>query len=302
MRVLTLRLSGAGNVISSARSVSPLPSCCASGNSRRDTSRPAPRRNDSTSKRCSGGRPGIPVPHRHAQEGPRVRQGAAMPKSRTRAGKPADRNRPAGCGDAQSAGRCRARRPLARLPAPVPKSRGPGGRPSRRPRRRARLSACGRPPPPRGARCRGRGSRQTKDGAAEGNGGLARRLAFPPCAVGLRHRFSVPESAHVAGLQLRRIRGAFRCLQRGERVGMSRIYRINIMNAASTRTFNALSPAMQLGRHQRSGMSASGSRGLELRAAPAGLPRDGGTGAASGLGCAVPPPGLQCTPATTGCR
>lgn len=191
------------------------------------------------------------------------------------------------------------------LPLPFPRqarNHGGRGRPPPRPRRSARLSAYGRPPLPRGARCRAQGSRRSKDGAADGNSGPARRLAFLPCVVGLRHRLPRPESAHVAGLEMHRIRGALRRLQRGERAGMSRIYRICIMNAASTRKFNALSAAMQLGRHQRGGMSASGSRRLELRAAPAGLPRDGGTGAAPGLGCAVPPLGLQRTPATTGCR
>ena len=62
--------TGAESVVSSARGVSPLPNCCPSGNSRRDTSRASPRRNESTSKGCQGGRPGVPVPHTHAREGP----------------------------------------------------------------------------------------------------------------------------------------------------------------------------------------------------------------------------------------
>ena len=59
MSVLTLRPSGTESTTSSARSVSPVPSCCAMGNSRKDTSRPSARRKDSTSRICSSGWPGV---------------------------------------------------------------------------------------------------------------------------------------------------------------------------------------------------------------------------------------------------
>ena len=57
--VLTVRPSGTDSAISSARTVSPTPSCRASGNSLRETSRPSARRQELTSRSCSGGRPGI---------------------------------------------------------------------------------------------------------------------------------------------------------------------------------------------------------------------------------------------------
>ena len=56
--VRTLRPSGTESTTSSERSVSPLLRCCATGNSRKLTSRPSARRNEITSRSCSGGRPG----------------------------------------------------------------------------------------------------------------------------------------------------------------------------------------------------------------------------------------------------
>ena len=59
MPLRTLRPSGTASSASSARNVSPLPSTCASGSSRSDTSRPSARRKAITSRSCSVGRPGV---------------------------------------------------------------------------------------------------------------------------------------------------------------------------------------------------------------------------------------------------
>ena len=61
--ILTLRPSGGTeSTTSSARTVSPAPSCCSSGISARDTSRPSARRTETTSRSCSAGRPGVRRP------------------------------------------------------------------------------------------------------------------------------------------------------------------------------------------------------------------------------------------------
>ena len=57
-RVVTLRPSGAWRTISSARTVSPVLSAWASGNSSRETSRPSARRKVSASRSCSADPPG----------------------------------------------------------------------------------------------------------------------------------------------------------------------------------------------------------------------------------------------------
>ena len=59
---VTLRPSGTRRTISSARTVSPVFSACASGNSRSDISRPSARRTVNTSSNCSGGWSGIRKP------------------------------------------------------------------------------------------------------------------------------------------------------------------------------------------------------------------------------------------------
>ncbi len=59
MSVLTLRPSGTESTTSSARTVSPVRSVCSRGISASDTSRPSARRTETTSRRCSGGRPGV---------------------------------------------------------------------------------------------------------------------------------------------------------------------------------------------------------------------------------------------------
>ena len=59
---VTLRPSGTWMTISSARTVSPVFSACARGNSRSDTSRPSARRTVTTSSSCSGGWSGIRRP------------------------------------------------------------------------------------------------------------------------------------------------------------------------------------------------------------------------------------------------
>ena len=58
IRVVTLRRSGACRTISSARTVSPVPSALARGNSSRETSLPSNRREVSTSSSCSVEPPG----------------------------------------------------------------------------------------------------------------------------------------------------------------------------------------------------------------------------------------------------
>ena len=58
IRVVTLRPSGAWRTISSARTVSPVLSAWARGNSSRETSRPSARRKVSTSSSCSAEPPG----------------------------------------------------------------------------------------------------------------------------------------------------------------------------------------------------------------------------------------------------
>ncbi len=57
--VVTLRPSGIWMTISSARTVSPVLSACARGNSSREISRPSARRKVSTPRSCSRGRPGV---------------------------------------------------------------------------------------------------------------------------------------------------------------------------------------------------------------------------------------------------
>ena len=57
--MVTLRPSGTESVISSARTVSALLSCCAIGNSARETSRPSARRQVTSSSSFSRGRPGM---------------------------------------------------------------------------------------------------------------------------------------------------------------------------------------------------------------------------------------------------
>ena len=60
--VLTLRPSGTESTISSARTVSALLSCCASGNPRRETSRPSFRRTVILSSSCSTEQSGVRRP------------------------------------------------------------------------------------------------------------------------------------------------------------------------------------------------------------------------------------------------
>ena len=82
IRVVTLRPSGAWRTISSARTVSPVLSAWARGNSSKETSRPSALRKVSTSSNCSVEPPGahrsltirprLPVERRHGFARPSV--------------------------------------------------------------------------------------------------------------------------------------------------------------------------------------------------------------------------------------